>query len=240
MRMVLLWVSNGLILLGLAILLATGAVYGYSLYEQAQAEREVASLAPAVPDAWTPVPPPTATPTKVPLPAVAGPRADSFVPWPDRRRASPVPTPSPTRPAILPAERIEAPAIHLDAKVVESPIVNGEWEIPKFAAGHLEGSAQPLQGSNVILAGHVQSISSGDVFANLDRLKPGDLIRLYTKVTVVTYRVSKVETVANDDVKVLAPTPREELTLITCTGEWLPFQHDYSERTVVIADRVPS
>ena len=237
-RPVLLWLSNGLIALGVIILVATGGIYGYSMYEQAQAEREAASLRPVVADAWTPEPALPRTPTPVSVAAVnsANPRADSFIPYRIRTKAAPtaIPTPIPT----YPAERIVAPAIHLDATVKESPIVDGQWEIPKFAAGHLQGTAQPLQGSNVILAGHVQSISSGDVFANIGHLRRGDLIRLYTKATVITYTVETVETVANDDTKVLQPTPREVLTLITCAGSWLPLQHDYSQRTVVIANRV--
>lgn len=240
-RPVLLWLSNSLIALGVVILVGTASIYGYSLYEQAQAEREVANLKPAVADAWTPVPAPstTATPGPAAAPIATGEwasRSAGFVPWSERANHTPtvVPTPLP----IYPAERIVAPSIRLDAKVAESPIVDGQWEIPKFAAGHLQGTAQPLQGSNVILAGHVQSISSGDVFANLDRLHAGDVIRLYTKASMISYKVEAVETVSNDDVQVLAPTSHEVLTLITCSGTWLPLQHDYSKRTVVVANRI--
>jgi len=146
--------------------------------------------------------------------------------------------PTSTPLSILPALRIAAASIHLDAPVLESPIVNGEWQVPKFAAGHLQGTDDPLQGGNVVLAGHVESISSGNVFGQIDQLHRGDLIHLYTKARVVTYRVSKVETVANNDMQVVGPTDQEQLTLITCSGAWLPLQHDYNERTVVIADRV--
>ncbi|MGH2457569.1 MAG: sortase [Chloroflexota bacterium] len=237
-RSALRWLSNGLIALGIAILLATGGVYGYSTFEQAQAERQAASLKPAIPDAWTPGPAPTETSTAVAVAAVdsGDPRSDTFVPYPRRVEAGAPSTPTAV-PTPAPAERIVAPTIHLDAVVKEAPIVKGEWEIPKFAAGHLAGTAQPLQGNNVILAGHVESISSGDVFANLDRLKTGDVIRLYTAAAVVSYKVERVETVSNDDTAVLQPTPREVLTLITCAGAWLPLEHDYTQRTVVIASR---
>jgi LPXTG-site transpeptidase (sortase) family protein len=128
-------------------------------------------------------------------------------------------------------------SIDLDTKVVESPIVNGEWTVPKFVAGHLVGTAQPLQGSNVVLSGHVQSISSGNVFARIGDLKLGDVIMVYTKSAVISYVVSKSEVVANTDVAVVKPSPKEILTLITCTGTWLPLQHDYDSRIVVIASR---
>ncbi|HVC33110.1 MAG TPA: sortase [Chloroflexota bacterium] len=244
MRLALRWLSNGLIGLGVVILVGTGAVYGYSQYEQAQAAREVADLPPVATPVWTPAPVSTvsAAPTRASAVGVAdgaeGPGRETFVPYSQRGDPAATSTPVPSPAPLLPADRIEAPAIQLDAKVVESPIVDGQWAIPKFAAGHLQGTAEPLQGGNVALAGHVESISSGNVFENLDRLHAGDLIRLYTRATVVSYRVDKVETVSNDDMKPLAPTTHEVLTLITCSGSWLPLQHDYSQRTVVVASRV--
>jgi LPXTG-site transpeptidase (sortase) family protein len=156
------------------------------------------------------------------------------LPAPTFEAVAPTPTPRP----IYPAERIVASSIHLDAKVAESPIVKNEWVVPKFAAGHLQGTAQPLEGGNVVLAGHIQSIASGNVFANIARLRPGNQISLYTKGGTITYQVVKVDTVKNTDLTVVAPSPQERLTLITCTGTWLPLQHDYDERTVVIANRV--
>ncbi len=237
-RPVLLWLSNSLIVVGVVLLLGTGAVYGYSTYEQARANREAASLKPAITGAWTPSPVPTATPTSAPVAVAATTELSTATPsvreQPTRAIATATPTPAPV---IYPAERIVAPSIHLDAVVKEAPVVNGQWEIPKFAAGHLEGTAQPLQGNNVVLAGHVESISSGDVFANIASLKRGDTVRIYTKAAVVTYTVDTVQNVANDDTNVLQPTPREVLTLITCAGAWLPLQHDYTQRTVVIASR---
>ena len=110
--------------------------------------------------------------------------------------------------------------------------------MPKFAAGHLQGTAQPLQGGNVVLAGHIQSIASGNVFANIAKLRPGSQVSLYTKGGIVAYQVMNVQTVKNTDLSVVAPSSQEKLTLITCTGIWLPLQHDYSERTVVIASRI--
>ncbi|HLZ09082.1 MAG TPA: sortase, partial [Chloroflexota bacterium] len=148
-------------------------------------------------------------------------------------------TPLPTATTIpaMPMQRLIASSIGLDTKVVEAPIINGEWTVPKFVAGHLLGTAQPLEGSNVVLSGHVQSISSGNVFARIGELKIGDAIIVYTRATVITYVVSQNRVVANNDVSVVRPTPEEILTLITCTGRWLPLQRDYDSRTVVIATR---
>ena len=121
--------------------------------------------------------------------------------------------------------------------MVESHIVNGEWQVPKFVAGHLEGTALPLAGGNVVLSGHVQSLSSGNVFAKIGSLRVGDSVRVYTKDTIVTYVVAKMDVVSNKDVNVIRPTSVEQLTLITCTGTWLPLQRDYDRRLVVVASR---
>ena len=244
-RRLLFWLSNGLIVAGLALLLAVGGLWGYSHYEEARAAEEVGQFTTPVPTAPASleIQPTAEARAAQPSPTVAvasgesaGPDA-SFVPWSLRFQATATPVATSTARPIYPAQRIVAPSIHLDAKVEESPIVNDQWVVPKFAAGHLQGTAQPGQGGNVVLAGHVQSISSGDVFANIGRLRPGSQIRLYSVAGTVTYSVTKVETVKNTDLAVVSPTSQERLTLITCTGTWLPLQHDYSERTVVIAAR---
>jgi sortase A len=79
-----------------------------------------------------------------------------------------------------PAKLVIIPKIGLYAPVVESAIKDGEWQVPKFAAGHLQGTANPGDGGNVALSGHVQSISSGNVFARIDELKAGDHVYLRT------------------------------------------------------------
>lgn len=243
-RRVSLWLSYGLIVVGVALLLGTGVLYGYSHYEEAEAFRAAAQIMPTLRSTPTSESTSTITALSSLRPASSAeasfrsdPDAD-FIPWRLRHAAIAMPPITPTVRPIFPTERIVAPAIGLDAKVVESRIVDGEWVVPKFVAGHLQGTAQPLQDGNIALAGHVQSISSGNVFANIGRLRPGNEVKLYTKAGIVTYNVEKVRTVKNTDLSVVAPTSEERLTLITCTGTWLPLQRDFSERSVVIATRV--
>ncbi|MBI2941390.1 MAG: sortase [Chloroflexi bacterium] len=301
---------------GLLILLSTGALYGYGLFEQYQYERSLsaAGLSEEAPAAAAAEPTPAeaalapeiATPTGTEQPSVqqasgtaenttqatghpqggaptvgAAPRGrprldpqppapslpDSFdadlsalptvavvalewdypsVPHSPTATATPVPQPTatltpqptatPTPRPVTPPRRIVSPRIGLNAPVVEAPIQSGEWKVPKFVAGHLEGTAYPGQGSNVALSGHVQSIAGGNVFASLDKLKPGDEVRIETAVGWFTYVVSKMRIVANDDISVVMPTRREQLTLITCTGAWNPVTRDYTQRIVVTAD----
>ena len=143
--------------------------------------------------------------------------------------ATPTPTPVPG-----PAKLIIIPKVNLYAPVVESALKDGAWEVPKFAAGHLQGTANPGQGSNVALSGHVESISSGNVFAHLDQLRPGDRIYLRTDREEFLYVVTKTLVVRNTDLSIVQPTSQDQVTLITCTGNWLPTARDFDQRRVVL------
>ena len=235
--------GNLLIILGIGAFLAIGALYIYGRYERYRFERELAqalameetnmaratesaaptsvsmavTASPVVSDVTALVPP---APTSEPTTAVPTPK--------------PAPTPTPT-PLPQPPKRIVIPKIGVDSLVVPAKIEDGEWKVPKFVAGHLEGTANPGQGSNVALSGHVESISSGNVFARLGELKPSDAISLFTQDREFRYAVKETRVVKNNDLSVVAPTTEETLTLITCTGTWLPLARDYDRRLVVIA-----
>lgn len=77
----------------------------------------------------------------------------------------PTPTPAPQH-----ATRIQIPAIRVDA-----PVVQGDgWEqLKKGVAQHL-GTVDPGENGNIVLSGHNDIF--GEVFRDLDRLKPGDEI----------------------------------------------------------------
>lgn len=152
----------------------------------------------------------------------------------DRPAGEPVAAALATRRALTP-ERLVIPAIGVDTQVVTSPIVQGEWQVPRFVAGHLEGTARPGEGSNVALAGHLQSLRNGNVFADIEKLQPGDEVLLAAEGQQVRYLVRESRLVAPSDVSVVAPTPEERLTLITCAGNWDWVRGEYSHRLVVVA-----
>ena len=137
-----------------------------------------------------------------------------------------MPTPAPLR-------RVMSPRIALDAPILDAPLVRGEWQVPKFAAGHLKGTALPGQGSNIVLSGHLQSLSSGNVFGRLNELEPGDEVTVRTTRSDVRYIVEGKMFVPPTDLSVVQPTNREELTLLTCWGTWDPIRQDYSLRLIV-------
>jgi LPXTG-site transpeptidase (sortase) family protein len=143
----------------------------------------------------------------------------------------------PVRPAHAPITRLTIPGIGLDTPVVVAPLVDHDgsvtWDVPRFVAGHAEGTAGAGEAGNAIIIGHVTSITLGNVFEHLDRVAEGDFVLVYSSEKHLDYQVTAVGNVARTDVSVLEPTPSPSVTLITCSGWWLPTVGDYSQRLVV-------
>lgn len=132
----------------------------------------------------------------------------------------PVPTASPQQ-----AIRMQIPAINVDSSVVQGD----GWEQLKKGIGQHIGSADPGSNGNMVAAGHNDVF--GEVFRNLDRLKAGDQIVVYTAVRAYTYVVTKSEIVDPTRVDVMDPTPTPTLTLISC----YPYRVD-KQRIVITAE----
>ncbi len=119
--------------------------------------------------------------------------------------AIPLPTPGPAQPV-----RIRIPAVGVDA-----PVVEGDgWEQLKKGVGHHIGSANPGQRGNMVLSGHNDIY--GEVFRDLNRLKPGDAIIVYARDKAYTYIVTEKHIVEPTDIQWLAPTQRPTVTLVSC------------------------
>lgn len=132
---------------------------------------------------------------------------------------APVPTPGPEQ-----ATRIQIPAIGIDA-----PIVQGDgWEQLKKGVGQHLGTVDPGERGNLVLAAHNDIF--GEIFRDLDRLNPGDLVILYTNQRSYTYIVVDTKIVPPTAVDVMAPTTQATTTLISC----YPYMKD-NKRIVVIA-----
>jgi sortase A len=117
----------------------------------------------------------------------------------------PVPTPG-----VEQAIRIQIPAIGVDA-----PVVQGDgWEqLKKGVAQHI-GTADPGQTGNVVLSAHNDIF--GEIFRNLDKLKPGDEVIVFTNQKQYTYVVDGTQLVEPTAVDVMSPTGSPILTLISC------------------------
>ncbi len=149
--------------------------------------------------------------------------------------------------------RVEIPAIKVNRKVVDVGYtveeVNGEqvatWEVAKYAVGHHEGTANPGQGGNIVLAGH--SGGRAYPFNEVYYLKPGNVIFVWSNGQRFRYTVT--ERLVLDEIgpnitmeqrranaRYIEPMNEEVVTLVTC---WpLTGKNKFSQRVVIRA--VPS
>jgi sortase A len=117
----------------------------------------------------------------------------------------PIPTPSPAH-----AIRIQIPAIGVDA-----PIVMGDdFEQLKKGVGQFIFSPNPGENGNLVLSAHNDIF--GEIFRDLDRLQPGDVVIVFTSQRQFTYIVTGTQVVEPTRVEVMAPTPNPTVTLISC------------------------
>ncbi|NIS80338.1 MAG: sortase [Anaerolineales bacterium] len=118
----------------------------------------------------------------------------------------PIPTPGPEQ-----ARSISIPALW----DFPAPVVQGDgWEqLKKGVAQHI-GSANPGEVGNMVLSAHNDIY--GELFRDLDRLKPGDEIRIFTATNEYLYRVTGTRIVEPTEVSVMDPTARPTVTLISC------------------------
>ena len=181
-RSALLWIEGGLLALGAALGAWCVLVWIEARYM-----------------AHVPVPPPSTSITQLPGEA-PGPQA-----FP-----APAAQPLPALPALAPGAwigRLEAPAIHLSATVLEG----SDDHTLSLGAGHIEDTAFPGSSGNVGIAGHRDTI-----FRPVRNLKVGDALVLTTADQEFRYRVRTLRIVQPDDVAVLDPTDHPTLTLVTC------------------------
>jgi sortase A len=136
----------------------------------------------------------------------------------------PLPTPGPQH-----ATRIQIQNLGVDA-----PIVLGDgWEQLKKGVGQHVGSVNPGNDGNLILTAHNDVF--GEIFRDLDKLKPGDEVQVYTSQKVYTYVVTGTKIVEPDEVSVMAQGKDAVITLISC----YPYMVD-KQRIVVTAALVNS
>jgi LPXTG-site transpeptidase (sortase) family protein len=127
--------------------------------------------------------------------------------------------------------RVVIPSIKVDSKVVEVgwDVVEQQgqqravWQVAEYAVGQHKGSANPGEGGNVVLAGHVGGY--GKVFRDLFYVQPGDPIILYSRGQQYLYVVQERLLVTEEGVSAeqhaanaqyIQPSDHELVTLVTC------------------------
>jgi sortase A len=128
---------------------------------------------------------------------------------------------------------LSIPRVQLSAMVLHG----SDTRTLQRGPGHLEHTAVPGEGGNVVIAGHRDSF-----FRPLRHIRLGDDIFLETRDGRFHYRVTSLRVVGPREVSVLAPTTDEVLTLITCYPFWvLGHAPDrFIVRAAVVTDRPSS
>lgn len=120
----------------------------------------------------------------------------------------------------------------IDKASINVPVFHGDSEEQLLkGAGHYNGSRFPGEGSNIVLAGHRNS-----VFKGLKNVAKGDTIVLNTTYGRYVYKISEIKIVKGNDNSIVQPLNSEKLTLYTC----YPFDYigNAPNRYVVIADLI--
>lgn len=228
-RRLLLWLAgNVLVLAGVFALLYAGGMLVYPLGRT--------MLSAAVPDTPPVRQAPALVLTAVPTPPLPLLNWQQAAP-PALPVDDPVWRSSITR-LVIPAISLDSPVVPVGWKVQE---VNGQtvavWEVARYAVGHHFGSANPDEGSNIVLAGH--SGGFGAVFRRLLELQPGDEVVLYGAGRQHLYVVEEILLLPEIGIPFeerlhnavyMNPTDEERVTMITC---WPVRVYDH--RVIVLA-----
>lgn len=105
---------------------------------------------------------------------------------------------------------------------VDLPIMHGAGQdVLEHAAGHLAGTSLPVGGRNTraVITGH-SNLKGATLFTRLGELEKGDPFYIKVMGNTMAYRVNDIRIVAPTDTKALKIRKgRDEVTLLTCTGQ---------------------
>ncbi|HSR89389.1 MAG TPA: class F sortase [Candidatus Udaeobacter sp.] len=151
----------------------------------------------------------------------------------------------PVKPVIGLPVRLQIPKLKVNASVENVGLTKdksmGAPKIPSDVAWFNLG-VRPGEIGSAVMAGHVNWYSGATaVFANLNKLKPGDKIFVKDNNGVtISFVVRKVRvySIKDDTSEVFsADDDLAHLNLITCVGVWNKRSKQYSQRLVVFTDR---
>jgi sortase A len=137
------------------------------------------------------------------------------------------------------------PRINVNAKIQgvgigktgNMAVVDSYWDVGWYRKGPVPGAL-----GNAVIEGHLdQVVSPYAVFSKLDQLKPGDEVDVIdTRGRIVRFEVIGSKSYPNnaDTSEVFGSSNESHLNLITCTGDWIKSQHQYTDRLVVFTKRI--
>jgi sortase (surface protein transpeptidase) len=138
--------------------------------------------------------------------------------------------------------RVRVPAIGVDSELLRLGTDASGVLVPPddFArAGWFAGGAVPGDVGPAVVAGHVDSVDGPAVFARIGELGPGDEVLVDradgTTARFTVTEVARYPKTAFPTEAVYGPTPRAELRLVTCGGEFDRSRRSYVDNVVVTA-----
>ncbi|NUR67971.1 MAG: class F sortase, partial [Streptomyces sp.] len=143
--------------------------------------------------------------------------------------------------------RLLIPKISVDAPFTDLAIGStGQLQPPPADDTNLVGwfakGASPGETGTSIIAGHVDTMTSAAVFADLGELKKGDSFEVRRDDgRTASFVVDDVETFEKDNFpsrRVYADTAQAQVRLITCAGDYDRTVRDYTDNLVVFAHLV--
>ena len=156
---------------------------------------------------------------------------------------SPTPTPTPT-PTIPPPATLIIPKIQITAPI--QPVgtdIDGKMELPQDinVVGWYSPGFKPGELGNAVISGHLDAATGANaIFYNLRLVEPGDEIitvsedgkeYVFKVVEKIIYPFNQVPIDS-----IFGKSSQKKLNLITCTGVWDPYQKNYSERMIILAE----
>ncbi len=135
---------------------------------------------------------------------------------------------------------LSIPSIDLDVEVWEAYVRRDTWDFSVFThqAAHLQLTALPGQGSNVVIGAHYELADFvPGPFINLDAVPVGEQILVAFQGQTYVYEVTDTMLVRPENIEVAYRTSSEVLTLLTCYA-YRASSGQYEQRYVVRADLV--
>lgn len=141
----------------------------------------------------------------------------------------------------LPAKLI-IPLIGVEAKVQYLGVnAKGEMEVPDsiIDVGWFKLGSKPGEKGSAVMAGHLNGVGGkAGVFANLNKLKTGDILKIVDdngqKLTFVVKKINIYDLGYVDEV--FSRSDGIYLNLITCDGVWDEAKKSYDKRLVVFTE----
>ena len=151
--------------------------------------------------------------------------------------APPVSAPQLARPPV--AKAMPDPVVELgwSTKQQQDGQIFSEWDVAEYAAGWHKNSALLGEGGNIVMSGHNNIL--GSVFRELDQLKRGDEVTVWSGSQAFVYQVDKVMIVPEkyatleqrkENATWIGSFADDRLTLVSC---WP--RDDNTHRIIVVA-----